>query len=56
MFGLPLSLAVSLWLVFAFWTVALVTYFFDFAGEMVWLVLILGTTTALYRWAAGRSH
>jgi len=54
MFGLPLSLAISLWLVCAVWVITLVTYIFDFPSEIVWLVLMIGTGTALFDWAARR--
>lgn len=47
MAGLPLSLAISLWLVGAVWVVALGTYFFDMSSDIVWFVLFIGSATGL---------
>jgi hypothetical protein len=52
MAGLPLSLVIALWLVGAVWLVALATYFLDASSDIVWLVLFLGTGTALFEWRA----
>jgi len=51
---LPLSLAIALWLVGAVWVVALMAYFFDAPGEIVWLILFLGTATGLMEWSDRR--
>jgi len=51
---LPLSLIITFWLVGATWVVALMAYFFDAPGEIVWLVLFLGTATGLMEWSDRR--
>jgi hypothetical protein len=50
MAGLPLSLAIALWLVGAVWVVGLVAYFFDVSSDIIWFVLFLGTGTAVAEW------
>lgn len=50
MAGLPTSLVIALWFVGAVWAVAVTTYFFDVSSDVVWLVLFLGTGTALFEW------
>jgi hypothetical protein len=52
---LPLHLAIMIWLVGAVWVVALAAYFLDAPGELVWMILFLGTGTGIYEWARRRS-
>jgi hypothetical protein len=50
MAGLPLSLAIAIWLVGAIWIVALVSHYFGYSSDLIWFVLFLGTGAALIEW------
>jgi hypothetical protein len=52
MAGLPPSLAIAIWLVGALWTVALVSHFYGYSSNLIWLVLFLGTGAAVVEWRA----
>ena len=40
MAGLPIPLAIAIWLVAAMWIVGLMAYYFGFSGDLVWFVPI----------------
>lgn len=55
MAGLPVSLAIAVWLVGAMLIVALAARYFGFSSDFVWFVLFLGTGVALVEWRASRN-
>ena len=56
MAGLPIPLAIAIWLVAAMWIVGLTAYYFEFSSDLVWLVLFLGSGTALLEWRASQNR
>jgi hypothetical protein len=42
MVGIPVALAIALWLVLSVWAVALVSNIFGFPSDIVWLTLLMG--------------
>jgi hypothetical protein len=56
MAGLPVSLAIAVWLAGAMWIVALTARYFGFSSDLVWFVLFLGTGVALAEWRAIRNR
>jgi hypothetical protein len=55
MAGLPVSLAIAIWLVGAIWIVALASHYFGYSGDLIWFVLFLGTGAALIEWRTLRN-
>jgi len=45
---IPPSLAIALWLVGCVWIVALAGYYFEMPSEFVWMILFVGTGTAIF--------
>jgi hypothetical protein len=56
MAGLPIPLAIAIWLVAAMWVVGLTAYYFGFSGDLVWFVLFLGSGVALVEWRASQNR
>jgi hypothetical protein len=55
MVGIPVALAIALWLVLSVWVVALVSYIFDLSSDIVWLTLMMGVAAAYVEWTLRRS-
>jgi hypothetical protein len=55
MAGLPIHLAIAIWLVAAIWIVGLTVYYFGFSSDLVWFVLFLGSGAALAEWRASQN-
>jgi hypothetical protein len=55
MVGIPVALAIALWLVLSVWAVALVTYIFDLSSDIVWLTLMMGVAAGYVEWTLRRS-
>ena len=56
MAGLPIPLAIAIWLVTAMWIVGLTAYYLGFSSDFVWLVLFLGGGTALAECRASQNR
>ncbi len=56
MVGIPVALAIALWLVLSVWAVALVTYIFDLSSDIVWLTLMMGTAAGYVEWTLRRNR
>jgi hypothetical protein len=56
MAGLPIPLAIAIWLVAAMWIVGLTAYYFGFSSDLVWFVLLLGSGAALAEWRASQNR
>jgi len=47
MSGLPPALAIAIWLVGALWAVGMTAFYFNFDSDLMWLLLCVGTGTAV---------
>jgi hypothetical protein len=56
MVGIPVALAIALWLVLSVWAVALVTYIFDLSSDIVWLTLMMGIAAGYVEWTLRRNR
>lgn len=44
------SLAIALWIVGSTWAVALLALWFEVAGEIIWVAILVGLVAGVYEW------